>query len=65
MFCKWGRALVANWSDCRLPELYNHTADNDLYDVEGNGEYDNLASQPSTAGVQASLRAMLEDIFDV
>lgn len=64
-FCEWdGVSLSANWSACAKPELYNHTADTALYDVDNNGEPLNLAGQSGTKKVQRQLHALLRQRFD-
>ena len=60
-FCRWdGTRLAANWSACEGAELYNHSADTSLYDVDDNGEPFNLAgSGAGTAGVERELLGLL------
>ena len=63
-FCKWdGTALAADWSACTGAELYNHTADTSLYDVDDNGEPFNLAGSPKVAAVEKHLLALLKRRF--
>jgi iduronate 2-sulfatase len=64
VYCRWdGAALRADWSHCTMPELFNHTADVALYDVEQNGEYSNLAGHPATQAIQRGLHAKLQAAF--
>ena len=64
-FCRWdGTRLAANWSACEGAELYNHSADTSLYDVDDNGEPFNLAgSAAATAGVERELLGLLRKRF--
>lgn len=63
-WCGWdGEQLTANWSQCVKFELYNHTADLALYDVETNGEANNLAGYPGVMALQARLHALLRAAF--
>lgn len=65
IFCRWnGTELRANWSSCEQAELYNHTHDTSIYDVDDNGEPFNLAGQPSVASLETELRELLERRFD-
>ena len=64
VWCRWeGRLLASNWSHCIKPELYNHTADTALFDVEHNGEGENLAGAQAVAHVEVRMRALLEKRF--
>eukprot|EP00729_Bicosta_minor_P018329 gene18329-30585_t len=64
LWCKWdGATLAVDWESCGKPELYNHTADTALYDVEHNGEADNIAGDPSLASTEAELKALLAKVF--
>ena len=42
--CKWQPALRVDWTVCRLPELYNHTLDTALFDVENPAFFTNVVS---------------------
>ena len=42
--CKWQPALHVDWTVCRLPELYNHTLDTALFDVENPAFFTNVVS---------------------
>lgn len=65
IFCRWnGAELRANWSSCEQVELYNHTYDTSIYDVDENGEPFNLAGQSSTATLERQLRDLLERRFN-
>ena len=65
LFCRWnGAELKANWSSCEQVELYNHTHDTAIYDVDNNGEPFNLAGQPAVATLERQLRGLLERRFN-
>ena len=58
-----GAALAVDWARCGHDELFNHTSDTLLYDVEHNGEPLNLAGTPAVANLTAELRALLRRGF--
>lgn len=63
-FCRWdGATLSADWERCQGAELYNHTSDTSLYDVDDNGEPFNLAGLASTRAIEGSLHALLRRRF--
>ena len=66
VYCAWdGETLRANWSRWAPPELFNHTADVALYDVDDNGEpFENVAGGAASAALEARLRARLRAVFD-
>jgi hypothetical protein len=65
LWCKWdGAKLAADWSECKMPELYNHTADTSLYDVEHNGENINLAGASVLKAVEVAMKSLLLKRFD-
>ena len=65
VWCGWrGEGLVADWSNCTLPELYDHRDDTALYDVN-HFEYVNLAGDPAYTAVEAALRDTLQRAFQV
>ena len=65
VFCRWsGAELKANWSSCEQVELYNHTHDTSIYDVDDNGEPFNLAGTPGVEPLEKELRALLERRFN-
>ena len=64
LWCQWiGGSLSANWSRCTKPELYNHTNDTALFDVENNGEETNLAGTLGVVNVEVMMRNLLETRF--
>eukprot|EP00039_Didymoeca_costata_P024132 m.9381 g.9381 ORF g.9381 m.9381 type:complete len:530 (-) comp4056_c0_seq2:699-2288(-) len=63
LWCQWTPQLKANWSNCFFPELYNHTRDTALYDVENNGEYENLAGTPAVSGIEKDMYLLLRKAF--
>ena len=63
-FCRWdGERLAPDFSRCNGAELYNHTGDTSLYDVDDNGEPFNLAGAASTRLIEATLHALLLQRF--
>jgi arylsulfatase A-like enzyme len=66
VYCAWsGEALRANWSRCAPPELFNHSEDVALYDVDDNGEpFANVAGGAASGALEARLRARLRATFD-
>jgi hypothetical protein len=66
IWCKWqGRqgTLAVDWTQCKLPELYNHTADSALFDVQTAAYFHNVAGAPRTASMQSKLHALLRINF--
>ena len=64
VFCRWdGVALQANFSSCAPPELYNHSSDRSLFDVDSNGEQENLAGNAEVEEQERELRAKLMERF--
>ena len=64
IWCKWrGSALAADWSQCKLPELYNHTSDASLFDVQTPAFFRNVAGEPAAASTQSQLHALLRKGF--
>lgn len=64
IWCKWqGTKLAADWSQCRLPELYNHTADTGLFDVQTREFFTNVAGTAETVVVQQRMHALLRAGF--
>ena len=56
-------ALQANFSSCAPPELYNHSSDRSLFDVDSNGEQENLAGNAEVEEQERELRAKLMERF--
>eukprot|EP01050_Picozoa_sp_SAG11_P009080 SAG11_NODE_833_length_6943_cov_4.544126_3_plen_482_part_00 len=60
LFCRWnGTTLQPNFRECAPPELYNHSRDKSLYDVDDNGEQENLAGQTRLEHQEKTLQALL------
>ena len=60
MFCRWdGSKLRPNFTSCAPPELYNHTADRSIYDVDENGEQENVAGSAGVEQHEQELKALL------
>ena len=67
-WCRWrGDVLAVDWNNCSDAddELFNHTADVALYDVEHDGEPLNVAGWPNVSVVVAEMRALLRKGFPV
>eukprot|EP00041_Stephanoeca_diplocostata_P024992 m.644277 g.644277 ORF g.644277 m.644277 type:complete len:649 (+) comp22647_c0_seq16:193-2139(+) len=60
MFCAWdGQALSPDFATCRYKELYDHRGDTELYNVDTNGEYTNLAGDANYSWVEDLLLGLL------
>jgi hypothetical protein len=60
VFCRWnGAALRPDFDRCAPAELYNHTRDQSLYDVDDNGEQENLAGRAGVEQRERELKALL------
>jgi len=64
IWCRWqGERLAVDWGQCKLPELYNFTADTALFDVQTAAFYQNVAGAAGAATVQGYHHALLRQGF--
>ena len=64
LFCRWnGTEQQPNCHECAPPELYNHSADQSLYDVDENGEQENLAGRVGLEQQERKMKALLMQRF--